>query len=207
MVGLETGEVLLLVWVWLTLDAPKGAPCWRCLGDCCLGNWARIWAGEPTRVLGEGSLAEATFSPAAEAPRKANNDEVSTFSNLGGAWEVRIIHVKDAVWRNTVRRERTDCFRIQCPCQASTLRTTEFPPVFCLWNEEDPQNLLVLLFLICSLKAEQKTFVKCFKICSWVWEKPFINLFAHGSKNPCFPWLALHCNLEFYFSQPYFTLF
>lgn len=69
MVGFETGEVLV-VWLWLTLDAPKGALCCNCLGDCCLGNWARIWAGEPTRVLGEGSLAEATFTPVAEPPRR-----------------------------------------------------------------------------------------------------------------------------------------
>lgn len=162
MVGLETGEVLLLVWVWLMPDAPKGAPCWRCLGDCCLGNWARIWAGEPTRVLGEGSLAEATFSAAAEAPRKANTDEISAFSNLGGAWEAWIIHVNDTVGRNPVRQERTDCFRIQRPCRASTLRTTDFPPVFCLWNEEDPQNLLVLLFFYLLIKSRTKNF--CFDV-------------------------------------------
>lgn len=69
MVGFETGEVLV-VWVWLTLDAPKAELCCSCLGDCCLGNWASICAGEPTRVLGEGSLAEATFTPAAEPPTK-----------------------------------------------------------------------------------------------------------------------------------------
>lgn len=69
MVGFETGEALV-VWLWLTLDAPNGALCCNCLGDCCLGNWARIWAGEPIRVLGEGSLAEATFTPVAEPPRR-----------------------------------------------------------------------------------------------------------------------------------------
>lgn len=69
MVGFETGEVLV-VWVWLTLEAPKAGLCCSCLGDCCLGNWASIWAGEPTRVLGDGSLAEATFTPAAEPPVK-----------------------------------------------------------------------------------------------------------------------------------------
>lgn len=89
MVGFETGEVLV-VWVWLTLDAPKGVLCCRCLGDCCLGNWARIWAGEPTRVLGEGSLAEATFSPAAEAPRKVNTGEVAAISNLGGLLNLKV---------------------------------------------------------------------------------------------------------------------
>lgn len=79
-----------MVWVWLTLDVPKGALCCRCLGDCCLGNWARIWAGEPTRVLGEGSLAEATFSPAAEAPRTVNNDEVSAIFNLSGVLNLKV---------------------------------------------------------------------------------------------------------------------
>lgn len=73
MVGLEPGK-LLVVWVWLTLDTPKGELCCSCLGDCCLGNWARIWAGDPTRVLGEGSLAEATFTPAEAAPTTVNAD-------------------------------------------------------------------------------------------------------------------------------------
>lgn len=64
MVGLaDPGELLL----WLT-PAPTGELCCKCLGDCCLGNWARIWAGEPTIVFGEGSLAEATFTAAEAAP-------------------------------------------------------------------------------------------------------------------------------------------
>lgn len=73
MVGLEPGE-LLVVWVWLTLGAPKGELCCSCLGDCCLGNWARIWAGDPTKVFGDGSLAEATFTPAEAAPATVNTD-------------------------------------------------------------------------------------------------------------------------------------
>lgn len=71
MVGLEPGEVVV-VWVWPTLEAQRGELC-SCLGDCCLGNWARICVGDPTRVLGEGSLAVATFTPAEEAPGAVNN--------------------------------------------------------------------------------------------------------------------------------------
>lgn len=41
-------------------------------------------------VLGEGSLAEATFSPAAEAPRTVNNDEVSAIFNLGGVLNLKV---------------------------------------------------------------------------------------------------------------------
>lgn len=73
MVGLEPGE-LLVVWVWLTLGTPKGELCCSCLGDCCLGNWARIWAGDPTKVFGDGSLAEATFTPAEAAPATTSTD-------------------------------------------------------------------------------------------------------------------------------------
>lgn len=69
MVGLEPGRVVE-DWAWPMAPAPMEEPCCSCLGDCwcCLGNWARIWVGEPTMVLGEGSLAEATFMPVNEPP-------------------------------------------------------------------------------------------------------------------------------------------
>lgn len=71
-VGLDPGELPLLPGLWPTPAPPRGELCCSCLGDCCLGNWARIWAGEPTRVLGDGSLADATFTPAEAAPTTAN---------------------------------------------------------------------------------------------------------------------------------------
>lgn len=81
MVGLAPGEEVV-VWVWPMLDAPKGELCCSCLGDCCLGNWARIWVGEATSVLGEGSLAVETFTPA-EAPPATNNID-GKIQNLTG---------------------------------------------------------------------------------------------------------------------------
>lgn len=65
-VGFVPGELPLLPALWQTAAPPNGELC--CFGDCCLGNWARIWAGEPTRVLGDGNLAVATFTPALAAP-------------------------------------------------------------------------------------------------------------------------------------------
>lgn len=67
-VGLAPGKLPLLPALWHTAAPPKGELCCNCFGDCCLGNWARICAGEPTRVLGDGSLAVATFTPALAAP-------------------------------------------------------------------------------------------------------------------------------------------
>ncbi len=87
MVGFEPAE-LLVVCVWPTLEAPKGELCCSCLGDCCLGNWARIWAGDPTRVFGEGSLAEVTFTPAEAAPATVNTD--SETSNVT-VWAARTL--------------------------------------------------------------------------------------------------------------------
>lgn len=45
--------------------------CSCCLGEgcCCgLGNWARIWVGVPTKLLGDGNLAEATLMADVQTP-------------------------------------------------------------------------------------------------------------------------------------------
>lgn len=81
MVGLAPGEEVV-VWVWPTLDTPKGELCCSCLGDCCLGNWARIWVGEAISVFGEGSLAVETFTPAETPPATDNFD--GKIQNLTG---------------------------------------------------------------------------------------------------------------------------
>lgn len=67
MVGLDTDTVLV---VWGEeergdADRPLGETDCCCCCCCCLGNW-RIWEGEPTRALGEGILAVATFTAAVE---------------------------------------------------------------------------------------------------------------------------------------------
>lgn len=147
MVGFEMGEVLVM-WVWLTLDAPKGAPCCRCLGDCCLGNWARIWAGEPTRVLGEGSLAEVIFSPAAEAPRKVNTDEVSAIFNLGEVLNLKVsLRAVDnphkmAQWQfEETLLDQKELTISAVQIHVKPLLQGLYIPVFCLTNSEDPPNL------------------------------------------------------------------
>lgn len=69
MVGLLMGEVEV---PWADpMEACTGLPCGTSLPGWCwwlLGNWARIWAGVPAIVLGEGSLAVATFTAAEEPP-------------------------------------------------------------------------------------------------------------------------------------------
>lgn len=36
--------------------------------SCCLGNWARIWLGVPTRLFGDGSRAAATLIAEVHTP-------------------------------------------------------------------------------------------------------------------------------------------
>lgn len=67
MVGLLIGEVAVVCAA--PTEDGTGLVCWRGLDDCwLLGNWARICVGVPTKVFGEGSLAEATFTAAALVP-------------------------------------------------------------------------------------------------------------------------------------------
>lgn len=67
MVGLEPGGRVEVAEeeAWACPPA-MGEPC--CCPGSCLGNWARIWVGEPAMVLGEGRRADATFTPADAEP-------------------------------------------------------------------------------------------------------------------------------------------